>query len=171
MDFHLLPSQVFLIDISDDHGTFLSAMLSALVCTVKGDTAVPGNEKNPARNRFWPGRKGSGVSATALFFGAASASLGRGLLGIAFGVTFRAASAALGRASDGHEACSGEQTGDTDPCQELFQFLSVHGTPPFAVAVVGKNRKTEQYHGNDPVDERSLPMHRSYVNRGQRDAR
>ena len=80
-------------------------------------------------------------SATALFLGAASAALGRGLLSVTFGaasaalcrsllgVTLLAASAGRGAASS-HQAGARQESGDTDPCQELLEFLCVHSTPP-----------------------------------------
>ena len=81
-------------------------------------------------------------SATALLFGAASAALGRGLLSVtfraasaAFGVTFFAGSTA-GAAS--HDAGAREKTGYADPCQELLEFLCVHGTPPFPYGLCGR---------------------------------
>jgi hypothetical protein len=81
-------------------------------------------------------------SATALFLGAASAALGRGLLSVTFcaasaalcrsllGVTLLAASAGKGAATS-HHAGACEETGNAYPCQELLEFLCVHGTPPF----------------------------------------
>ena len=76
-------------------------------------------------------------SATALLFGAASAALGRHLLGVtfgaasaAFGVTFLAASTGRGAAAS-HKAGARKKSGDADPCQELLEFPCVHGTPPF----------------------------------------
>jgi hypothetical protein len=81
-------------------------------------------------------------SATALLFGSASAALGRGLLSVTFGaasaalcrsllgVTLLAASAGRGAAAN-HHAGACEETGNANPCQELLEFLCVHGTPPF----------------------------------------
>ena len=79
-------------------------------------------------------------SATALFLGAASAALGRGLLNVTLcrsllGATFRAASAALCRAAASHHAGACEETGNANPCQELPEFLCVHGTPPLFMRI------------------------------------
>jgi len=86
-------------------------------------------------------------SATALFFGAASAALGRGLLNVTFGAasatlcrsllgaTFRAASAALCYAAASHHTGACEETGNANPCQELPEFLCVHGTPPLFMRI------------------------------------
>jgi hypothetical protein len=79
-------------------------------------------------------------SATALFLGAASAALGRGLLSVTFGaasaafrVTFLAGSARGAAASHYAGAC--EETGNANPCQKLPEFLCVHGTPPFSIRI------------------------------------
>lgn len=106
--------------------------------------SVPGPLSGPERNVV---RRCSHVprdSATALLFGAASAALGRGLRSVTFGaasaalcrsllgVAFLAASACRGAAAS-HHAGARKKSGDADPCQELLEFLCVHGTPPFVI--------------------------------------
>jgi hypothetical protein len=51
-----------------------------------------------------------------------------------------AASAAFAhrRAAAGHQAGAREETGNAEPCQEPFQFLSVHNTPPLFAVMEGK---------------------------------
>jgi hypothetical protein len=73
-------------------------------------------------------------SASALFFSAASAALGWLLLS----VTLHAASAALCRATASHHAGAREETGDANSCQELFEFLCFHETPPFLIALCAR---------------------------------
>ena len=107
-------------------------------------------------------------SATALLFGAAFAALGRGLLGVtfcaasaAFGVAFLAASTGVGTASS-HHAGARKKSGDADPCQELPEFLCVHGTPPFSLGCLFNSR--HEYTDRKSVSAPSGPVKRRRVN-------